>query len=111
MKFYIETWKPKQIWLDMSQEQRMEYMEKLGPAIQMLTAQGAEIIGWGKNDRDTHNRSVFDFFAIWKFPNDELAKTFENIVADGGWYDYFEQQNMQGSPTSPNDITAQLINI
>jgi hypothetical protein len=111
MKFYIEAWKPKQIWLEMSKEQRIAYMAQLGPAIQQLTELGTEIISWGVNDLDTHNRLGFDFFAIWKFPEDEIARKFENIVADGGWYEYFDQVNIQGSPESPNDIIAKLISI
>ncbi|HTE01876.1 MAG TPA: DUF6616 family protein [Mucilaginibacter sp.] len=109
MKYYIEAWTPRQTWLDMSPEQRGAYMAQLGPAIQQLSEQGTEIISWGVNDDDTHNRLGFDFFAIWKFPNEELAKTFEGLVVDAGWYNYFEQVNIKGSPASPDDIIGKLI--
>jgi hypothetical protein len=51
----------------------------------------------------------FDFFAIWKFPSDEFAKTFETMVADAGWHNYFEQQNMKGNPASPQEVIGTLI--
>jgi len=111
MKFYIEAWTPRQTWLEMSTEKRMEYMAQLGPAIQQLTDMGTEIISWGTNDPNTHNRLGFDFFAIWKFPNEEIARTFEDIVSGSGWYNYFDQVNLQGSPESPNDVIGKLINI
>lgn len=110
-KFYIEAWTPKQTWLDLSTEKRIAYMDQLGPAIQQLTELGAEIISWGMNDPSTHSRLGFDFFAIWKFPNEQIARTFEDIVTGSGWYGYFDQVNLQGSPEGPNDIIGKLINM
>lgn len=111
MKYYIEAWKAKQAWIDMNHEQRGAYMAQLGPAIQQLSEQGTEIITWGSNDGDTFNRMDMDFFAVWKFPTAELAKTFEELVEAAGWYAYFEQINIKGSPASPNEIIGHLINL
>jgi hypothetical protein len=30
-------------------------------------------------------------------------------VVDAGWYNYFEQVNIKGSPASPDDIIGKLI--
>jgi hypothetical protein len=109
MKYYIEGWNAKQAWIDLGQEERGAYMAQLAPAIQQLTEQGVEILSWGVNDADTDKRLAFDFFAIWKFPTDEFAKAFETMVADAGWHNYFEQQNMKGSPASPQDVIGKII--
>ena len=109
MKYYIEGWNARQAWLDLGAEERGAYMAQLAPAIQQLIEQGVEIISWGANDADTDKRMPFDFFAIWKFPSDEFAKTFETMVADAGWHNYFEQQNMKGNPASPQEIIGTLI--
>jgi len=111
MKYYIEGWNAKQAWLDLDQEQRGAYMAQLGPSIQQMAEQGVEIISWGLNDPDTDHRLPFDFFAIWKFPSDEMAKTFEGVVNGAGWYNYFEQQNIKGNPASPQDVIGHLIGL
>ena len=111
MKYFIEAWKAKQAWLDLTKEERGDYMAQLGPAIEQLTAAGTEIITWGINDSDTSHRLEHDFFAVWKFPTTDLTKTFEDTVEGAGWYNYFEQVNMKGSPASPNDIIGHIINL
>ena len=111
MKFYVEVWSAKQAWLDLSIEDRGAYMAQVGPAIQQLLEQGVEIITWGENDTDTVERLGHDFFAVWKFPTDELAKSFEALVTGAGWYNYFDQLNLKGDAASPQDIIGKLINI
>lgn len=111
MKYFIEAWTAKQTWLDLPKQERGEYMAQLGPAIQLLAEAGTEIITWGVNDKDTTHRFEHDFFAVWKFPTEELAKTFEATVEGAGWYNYFEQVNIKGGPSSPDDIIAQIINL
>lgn len=111
MKYYIEAWKATPVWIGLSKEERAAYMAQLGPAIQQLGEQGVEIVSWCVNDADTYNRLDQDFFAIWKFPTDELAKSFEAMVEGAGWYTYFAQVNMKGSPSGPQDIIGMLINM
>jgi len=109
MKFYIEAWKAKQAWLDLSTEERTAYADQVGPAVQQMIADGAEVISWGINDADTDNRLDFDFMSIFKFPSDEFAKTFEGMVNAAGWYTYFDQVNIKSSPGTPQDVIAKMI--
>ncbi len=57
---------------------------------------------------DTVQRLSHQFFVIWKFPTDELAKSFESLGLSEGWYDYFDQFNLKGSSS---DIIEKLINL
>ncbi|AMR31519.1 hypothetical protein A0256_08800 [Mucilaginibacter sp. PAMC 26640] len=111
MKFYIEIWSAKKAWLDLSIDERTAYMAQLGPAIQQLTAMGVEVVTWASNDVATVNRLGYDFFAIWKFPTDELAKSFEALVTGSGWHNYFDQVNMKGEAGGPADVIAQLVHL
>lgn len=106
---YIELWKAKQAWLDLSTEERGKYMTALGPAIQQLTETGAQIIGWGKNESTTFNSVDFDYFAIWTFPNTEAAQNFEKLVEGAGWYKYFDQANVMGQAGSPQEVIGKLV--
>lgn len=108
MKFYIETFTPKQAWLELSKEERATYMNKISISSQPLLDQGGEFVGMGENDSDTVNRLNHQFFVIWKFPTDELAKSFESLGFNEGWYDYFDQFNLKGSSS---DIIEKLISL
>jgi hypothetical protein len=111
MKFYVEAWSAKQAWLDLSAEERGAYMGQVGPVIQQLMEQGVEIVSWSDNDTDTVERLGHDFFAVWKFPTDELAKSFEALVTGAGWYNYFTQVNLKGNAGGPEEIIGKMINM
>ena len=111
MKMYIELWKATAAWLELSKEERGNYMSQLGPAIQHLVEQGAEILNWGVGDAGTYNKADYDFFAVWRFPSAEAAQNFEQLVVGAGWYNYFEQVNMMGDPTTPEEVIGKLINL
>lgn len=108
---YIELWKAKQDWLDLSQEERGNYMTALGPAIQQLTENGVQILSWGKNEASTFARGDYDYFAVWSFPNQESAGQFEKMVEGAGWYNYFDQVNVMGNTDSPQAVIGQLIGL
>ncbi|MDN3656002.1 hypothetical protein QWZ08_10220 [Ferruginibacter paludis] len=107
---YIELWKSKPTWKNMSGEERGKYLTALGPAIQQLMDSGVQIISWGKNESATFSRVDYDYFAVWTFPNIETAQQFEQMVEGAGWYNYFEQVNAMGNATNPQEIMGDMIN-
>ena len=109
MKTYIEIWKAKDAWKEMSQEARGEYMTQLGPAIQDLIENGVKIISWGVNDGTTLKKADYDFFGVWEFQDDEAVKSFEALVEGAGWYNYFDQVNICGETQTPNDVIGKMI--
>ena len=111
MKTYIEIWKAKQTWLDLSKEARGEYMTQLGPAIQGLVESGVKIISWGTNDAGTFRKANYDFFGVWEFPDQAAVESFEKLVEGAGWYNYFEQVNICGNATTPDQVIGQMINL
>lgn len=111
MKYYIEQWNVRDAWKQLSFDERVAYMNALGPAIQDMISRGVEVITWGENDTTTHFRSPYAFFALWKFPDAESVKSFEKLVEDAGWYQYFEQVNSCGQADTPENIIGRLIGI
>lgn len=108
MKYYIETFTPKPAWLELSKEERAVYMERIALSSQPLGEQGGELLLMSENDSDTVQGLKHQFFVIWKFPTDELAKAFETLGLDEGWYNYFDQFNLKGGDV---DITEKLVNL
>ncbi|CAN5270336.1 hypothetical protein BH11BAC5_BH11BAC5_28380 [soil metagenome] len=107
---YIELWKSKPTWQNMSAEERGNYITALGPAIQQLMDAGVQIVSWGKNESSTFSKVDYDYFAVWTFPNIEMAQQFEKMVEGAGWYNYFDQVNAMGNATSPQEIMGDMIN-
>lgn len=108
---YIELWKATSAWKNLSTEERGNYMNQLGPAIQELILKGVQIISWGLNDSTTSNRTDYDFFGVWSFPDETMARDFEKMVEGAGWYTYFDQVNASGTAQSPQEVIAKLIQL
>lgn len=108
---YIELWKAKQSWLDLSKEERGNYMTALGPAIQQLVESGVQIVSWGTNDASTFSKADYDYFAVWTFPHTEAAQNFEKLVEGAGWYQYFDQVNLMGQAGGLQDVIGKMIEL
>lgn len=106
---YIELWKAKPTWINLPKEERANYMNALGPAIQQLMSQGVQIVSWGVNEASTFSRVGFDYFAVWTFPNPEAAQQFEKLVEGAGWYNYFDQVNAMGTAGGPQEVIGRMI--
>lgn len=110
MKLFLEMWKPKQQWLEMSREERAEYIEGIGPSIEGLLEAGVELVGIGLNDEDTDQRADYGFWAVWRMP-EELVPEFEKTVREDGFYDYFEQINARGEARPPEEVFERLVGL
>src|SRR2546425_4237095 len=106
---YVELWKAKQTWINLSKSDRGDYMNALGPAIQHLLDNGVQIVSWGSNNSSTFSKADYDYFAVWTFPNIETAQDFEKMVENAGWYNYFDQVNAMGTASSPQDVIGMMI--
>ncbi|PWN05777.1 DUF6616 family protein [Rhodohalobacter mucosus] len=111
MKVFIELWKAKDAWKNLSMAERQDYVAQIGPVMEDLISRGAVIEAWGMNEDETDYKSEYDFYAITKLPNDEMLKEFQSIVESAGWYDYFEQVNLSGSIMSPNEVIAKMLEL
>lgn len=108
---YIELWQAKQSWVNLSMEDRSNYLTALGPAIQQLLTDGVQILSWGINDGSTFHRADFDYFAVWSFPDEKAAVNFEKMVEAAGWYNYFDQVNARGATGTPQDVMAHMMSL
>jgi formylglycine-generating enzyme required for sulfatase activity len=113
MYLYIEVWKAKDAWLQLTSAQRLEKLEQL-----LLLAQQHPITGVIPfSFRPDGDRYVFDgvterpviiddavarptrfhYAAAWMVPTRDLIKQFEDRVEGlGWWFEYFDQQNAWG---------------
>ena len=111
MKCFIETWKARDAWMNLSKEERGNYLSQMGPGIQTMVEKGAEMVNWGVNENSTTHRANYDFFAVWRLPSQEMVEKFEEMVDKAGWYDYFEQVNISGEATTPEEVVGKLLEL
>ena len=96
MHLYIELFTAKDAWLELGPEQREAYVQQVGSSMQGVLDAGAELVGSGTTDPGTSQHAGFDYFAVWKLPNAEVVREFEEGIERDRWYDYFEQVNASG---------------
>lgn len=111
MYIYVELWKAKPEWLELSKEAREEYMSQLGPAMEEMAKAGIEIIGWALNDEDTPHRGDYSYIAVWKMPTKEFVLKLEENVEAAEWHKYFEQINARGVIDTPETVIGDMINL
>ena len=70
-----------------------------------------QIDAWGENKNQSNHKADYDFYAITKFPNEEVLKGFEEMLEASGWYNYFTQINVSGKGTSPEAIIGKMIEL
>lgn len=111
MKIFIELWKAKNRWKQLPVAERQAYVTQIGPVMEDLMNKGVVIEAWGINEDNTPFAADFDFFAVTKFPNQELLDQFETIVEGAGWYNYFDQVNVSGTPMTPEEVIGKMLAI
>ncbi len=109
MHTFIELWNTTDRWLELSTEQRKDFMEQVGTGVQQLTEAGVETLGWGLARPDVDAPAPYRFFAIWQAPDAGALDVLQRAVADSGWYEYFEQINTAGQLQTPDDVVGMLI--
>lgn len=96
MYLYVELWKARPAWLELTKEERKLWFETLLGLLQKQLESGVEPLGFAQNDDDTPLSADYDFVGAWKMPDKETAEKFEKFVEDAGWHNYFEQVNVRG---------------
>jgi len=111
MEIFIELWKAKDAWKNLSVTEREAYVAQIGPVMQDLVSKGVIIEAWGINDDDSPFRADYDYFAVTKFPDKAILNEFKHIVEQANWYEYFEQVNITGAVLTPEAVIRQLMQL
>jgi len=110
MYLYVELWKFRPAWLALSQDERKSWMDELLAGLQQQLESSVEVVAFVANDGDTPHSSGYDFLAVWKMPNKEAARKFEDFVEASGLHEYYEQVNTRGQVLGMEEVVAALLN-
>ncbi len=111
MKIFIEFWKAKDAWHQLTKDERIAYMGQIGPAMEDLVSKGVTIDSWGLNTDTSPFKADYDFYAITKLPSQELLDGFQSTVEGAGWYNYFEQINVSGDDIGVEAVIGKMIEL
>ena len=111
VKLFIEACKAKDAWLALDESARLAFLSPVSDLMTHLERHGVEIVAWGQNDQRTPIRAPYDFFAVFKFPDDYAIDDYEHAFRSAGWYDYFEQVNFSGDVQSYASVTKALVRL
>ena len=110
-QLYVELWNARPAWLELSEQERGAYFDKVGSEIEKLTREGIEIVGFALNDQETPNRSEYRYVAVWRLPSKEHVAMLEKSVSEAGWYEYFDQVNARGELISPPVALGDMVKL
>jgi hypothetical protein len=108
---YIELFKAKDAWLQLSPEQRGAYVQQVGSTMQGVLDAGAELVGGGAAEPSTSHHAGYDFFAVWKLPDADVVRAFEDGIERDNWYDYFEQVNASGELADFESVARRVMEL
>ncbi|HLR25510.1 MAG TPA: DUF6616 family protein [Fodinibius sp.] len=108
--FYVEFWRFRPAWIGLTPDERKSWMDKLLAGLGQQIQSGVELIGFALNDEDTTHSSGYDFLAVWKMPNKEIAMKFEDFVEASGLHEYYEQVNTRGQSLEMEEMVTALLN-
>lgn len=105
-QIFVELYSYRPSWLALSEAQRRDFTDGILGAVEGLTGQGVEVLGWGMNDPATDRRAPYDFFCVYRVPSAEFQRGFEAAIAGSGWHDHFDQVGISGGIVTPAALLA-----
>ena len=111
MYFYVEHWKPRPKWLQLTAEDRGKFLFDVSPAIQGLVDAGAELVGYLINEQDSNDWKEGGFLRVWRMPEREFAQRIEEALEKAGWHEFFEPGHARGEVLTPQVAIPYLVKL
>lgn len=91
MHVVVELWKARPGWFRRSPDERAAYLETVMPHLRQLLADGAELVSIGAADRRGQGQPDYDYWAIWRFHDQDHLLDFTHVMETVGWHEFFER--------------------
>ena len=90
----ICIWEPNDRWRALSDEERKEFLEKVGRDANAAREAGMDILGWGALERDVSNPVEQSFCGVFAVEQREALYAVDQAIGEAGWYDYFQHSTL-----------------
>lgn len=103
----IELFRPRASWYRLSSEEKAAFFEKVKSSIERAVNDGAKLHGpymcrWS---------TEWQMFAFWEVQSLEDVEALARDAEDIGWYEYFEQSNIVGSKSTPEEYSEKIAKV
>jgi hypothetical protein len=109
MYVFVVLWNAKPKWLALSPDERAAFIEQVTTKMNTVVEDGFGALCWAENNAETAHRAKYDYLGLWKMSNESMVRQFEDAIAATGWYDYFDQVNLGGRWSAPEDVLRKMI--
>ena len=89
MVLYHERWTARPSWQALSLPERLDYLDRMGAALQALTDAGATLLGAVLTESTRRGRAGCHYRATWSMPGPAQVQQLHAALRDAGWHDYF----------------------
>lgn len=111
MYLYIELWKPRPNWSNLSCEAREEFLAQVQPAVQNMKDIGVELIGFAVCDEEAPDDAHYRYLAVWKMPNLGHVHMLEKAIRAEGWGNFFEISNARGKLMPLREAVRDMVRV
>jgi len=88
---YAEHWSARPAWTALPVQERIAFLDQLGPDIDRLHASGAVLVGAALRETRRLHRTDCYYVALWRMPEGaSQVQTLNAILEAAGWDRYFE---------------------
>ena len=108
MHVVVELWKARPGWFRRSPDERAAYLETVMPHLRQLLADGAELVSIGAAERRGDGVPHYDYWAIWRFHDQDHLLDFTHVMETVGWHEFFERVNAGVEGRALEDILPTL---
>ena len=109
MYVFIALWNVKPGWLALSRDQRAAFIDQVTAKMDALVEDGFGVLCWAANETETAHRADYDYVGLWKMSDESMVRQFEETLATAGWYAYFDQVNLRGRWSEPEDVLRKMM--
>ena len=89
MVLYHERWTARPSWQALSLPERLDYLDRMGAALQALTDAGATLLGAALTESIRLDRAGCYYQALWSMADPAQIQQLHTVLRDAGWHDYF----------------------
>lgn len=93
----------------MYRSEQEAWVANAGQDIQRLLDEGVELVAAGRNHVEADHPSDHAYWAVWKMPDEETLKAFQEAVREADVYELMDQVNVCGIPGDPGEILGTMI--
>lgn len=98
MHLHVERWTARPSWLALSTEARIDYLDRMGPALRTFFRTGPTLLGVSLEE-EKGPQATCQYVAVWRMPDGSVqGHQLNEILHSFGWNDYFRPTRGEVAP-------------